>query len=457
MNNLLKLEKRILRLEKAVKSFKNSDQYILWQTLVDNGPKYISELKNLLPKQAKTIETTLANCIKLGCIEKPGRKYVANSDFNWSKLDSNDTSNDTSKVLSAKEDTDIKKYLNKEYLNDCFDKFNKIFFSNKITKIPVIIANSRELSGGYCESLTRDNIIKPYKICIFNKVFKNRYTIENVLVHEMCHAYQAEILCNCKLDDYTDDCTAGSGTHGHGPKFFKAASLVNNSSENKECYEVSQYCGEDDFKNHAFKDVSGAVGFKLSGLNLLINNYSKKSLSSKKLDDVSLFKYKDTDTKAFVVDEFYGVDEETITATNKPVYDLCKLISDGSLIPVDSSDKNILCVSETDKTLQIMNYNSVKRFVKTNKYYLFDGKLKPLRNIKFDEDTYELHFIDNVKIRKLVEAGMLKPVSSKKDEDYSYINEDLDDLEHDENIETLGEVDNIDIDEKGSFDVVRTF
>ncbi len=47
MNNLYKLEKRILLLEKALK-FKNSDQYILWKTLVDNGPKYISELKNLL-------------------------------------------------------------------------------------------------------------------------------------------------------------------------------------------------------------------------------------------------------------------------------------------------------------------------------------------------------------------------------------------------------------------------
>ena len=456
MNNLYKLEKRILLLEKAVK-FKNSDQYILWKTLVDNGPKYISELKNLLSNKIQKIEDIIDSCINIGCITKPGRKYTANVDFDWNSVNTSNIVNNSNKTISAKEDTDIKKYLNKEYLNECFDKFNKIFFNNKITKIQVVIANSRELSGGFCESLTRDNIIKPHKICIFNKVFKNRYVIENVLVHEMCHAYQAEILCNCKLDAYTEDCEVGSGTHGHGPKFFKAANLVNSSPENKEGYEVSQYCGEDDFKNKTFKDISGAVGFKLSGLNLLINNYSKKMLSSNKLDDQSLFKYKDGDTKSFVVDTFYDINEEAITDKNTQVHKLCNLISNGSLIPTDSQDKNVLCISDVNKTLQIMNFNNVKRFLKSNRYYIFDGELTPLRNIKFDDNMYELRFIDNIKIRKLVEAGMLKQITSKKDEEYSYINESLDDLEHDENIEILSEVDNIDIDEKNGFDVVRTF
>ena len=81
--------------------------------------------------------------------------------------------------------------------------------------------------------------------------------MEGVLVHEMCHEYQYEVLCEFKQSRITMDAKLGKGSFGHGPKFFEAAEMVNSSPENVEGFHITQYGAPDDATRVAYKKADG--------------------------------------------------------------------------------------------------------------------------------------------------------------------------------------------------------
>ena len=99
--------------------------------------------------------------------------------------------------------------------------------------------------------------VKSEGIFLTNANWKDRYTMEVVLVHEMCHEYQYEVLCEFKQSKVTLDAKLGSGSFGHGPKFFEAAEMVNSSPENVEGFHITQYGAPDDATRIAYKKADG--------------------------------------------------------------------------------------------------------------------------------------------------------------------------------------------------------
>ena len=196
----------------------------------------------------------------------------------------------TSSTYDGVGDTEYSVWRTEEYLNKKFDEYNRRFFGGKLTKIPVKFqGRSTKRFGWYSAQLAnskqiRDSVMKEAEekglksweirnlldtrlrnelrvksagIFLTNANWKDRYTMEGVLVHEMCHEYQYEVLCEFKQSRITMDAKLGKGSFGHGPKFFEAAEMVNSSPENVEGFHITQYGAPDDATRVAYKKADG--------------------------------------------------------------------------------------------------------------------------------------------------------------------------------------------------------
>lgn len=196
----------------------------------------------------------------------------------------------TSSTYDGVGDTEYSVWRTEEYLNKKFDEYNRRFFGGKLTKIPVKFqGRSTKRYGWYSAQLAnskqiRDSVVKEAEenglksweirnlldtrlhnelrvksagIFLTNANWKDRYTMEVVLVHEMCHEYQYEVLCEFKQSRIMLDAKLGKGSFGHGPKFFEAAEMVNSSPENVEGFHITQYGAPDDATRVAYKKADG--------------------------------------------------------------------------------------------------------------------------------------------------------------------------------------------------------
>lgn len=196
----------------------------------------------------------------------------------------------TSSTYDGVGDTEYSVWRTEEYLNKKFDEYNRRFFGGKLTKIPVKFqGRSTKRYGWYSAQLAnskqiRDSVMKEAEekglksweirnlldtrlhnelrvksagIFLTNANWKDRYTMEVVLVHEMCHEYQYEVLCEFKQSRIMLDAKLGKGSFGHGPKFFEAAEMVNSSPENVEGFHITQYGAPDDATRVAYKKADG--------------------------------------------------------------------------------------------------------------------------------------------------------------------------------------------------------
>ena len=196
----------------------------------------------------------------------------------------------TSSTYDGVGDTEYSVWRTEEYLNKKFDEYNRRFFGGKLTKIPVKfqgrstkrygwysaqLANSKQIRDSVMQEAEEKGLrsweirnlldtrlhnelrVKSEGIFLTNANWKDRYTMEGVLVHEMCHEYQYEVLCEFKQSKVTLDAKLGSGSFGHGPKFFEAAEMVNSSPENVEGFHITQYGAPDDATRLAYKKADG--------------------------------------------------------------------------------------------------------------------------------------------------------------------------------------------------------
>ena len=196
----------------------------------------------------------------------------------------------TSSTYDGVGDTEYSVWRTEEYLNKKFDEYNRRFFGGKLTKIPVKfqgrstkrfgwysaqLANSKQIRDSVMKEVEEKGLksweirnlldtrlhnelrVKSAGIFLTNANWKDRYTMEGVLVHEMCHEYQYEVLCEFKQSRITMDAKLGKGSFGHGPKFFEAAEMVNSSPENVEGFHITQYGAPDDATRVAYKKADG--------------------------------------------------------------------------------------------------------------------------------------------------------------------------------------------------------
>lgn len=196
----------------------------------------------------------------------------------------------TSSTYDGVGDTEYSVWRTEEYLNKKFDEYNRRFFGGKLTKIPVKfqgrstkrygwysaqLANSKQIRDSVTKEAEEKGLrsweirnlldtrlhnelrVKSAGIFLTNANWKDRYTMEGVLVHEMCHEYQYEVLCEFKQSRIMLDAKLGKGSFGHGPKFFEAAEMVNSSPENVEGFHITQYGAPDDATRIAYKKADG--------------------------------------------------------------------------------------------------------------------------------------------------------------------------------------------------------
>ena len=85
-----KLNNRLKRLEHKVyeraynKNNTESNAYLVWKFLMDNGPSKSADIKNIFaPEQRASIASVLTNALKDDCIRRQGVNLVANPDYNW--------------------------------------------------------------------------------------------------------------------------------------------------------------------------------------------------------------------------------------------------------------------------------------------------------------------------------------------------------------------------------------
>lgn len=239
----------------------------------------------------------------------------------------------------GREDTDMSIWFNERFLNDKFDEFNRRFFSNRLPKIPVEIKGVSGKKLGCCfyvtpneqvdalnttakeeikaknvrnkmvaQSIIRRLILEMKieqhvsRIQITDGKWSNRFFLEGTLLHEMCHAYQLEILCEGLLSKMTVDNSTGHGSTGHGLKFFEAASLVNGSLENYEGFKITQYGAEGEMTRKAYKSVDGYLSIEcLNNVLIKVTFVSKSRVRQAVMDmpnNTYFFSFRDGDVKA---------------------------------------------------------------------------------------------------------------------------------------------------------------
>lgn len=247
--------------------------------------------------------------------------------------------NDVLSSYDGREDTDMSVWFNERFLKDKFDEFNRRFFSNRLPKIPVEIKGISGKKLGCCcyvtpneqvealntaakdeikaknvrNKLVAQSIVRRLlidmkieqhvsRIQITDGKWSNRFFLEGTLLHEMCHAYQLEILCDGLLAKMNADNSTGQGSTGHGLKFFEAAKLVNDSPENREGFKITQYGAEGEMTRKAYKSADGYLSIECLNNVLIKATFVSKSNVRQALMDMPnntyFFSFKDGDVKA---------------------------------------------------------------------------------------------------------------------------------------------------------------
>ena len=329
-------------------------------------------------------------------------------------------------------DTDEKSWFNTSYMNKKFDEYNRRFFSNKIPKIPVYIKTHPHFLG-VCVGMVykKSGKIESSEIRISNRKFKNRYSMENILVHEMCHAYQTDILCNGSLVAYSQDCKKGSGSKGHGPLFFKAAEMVNNSPNNIEGFKITQYNEEIDT---AIKRTSNSTGYV----------YIKPMLDSVKIYTIAdtrnnqeqlrvlpkeyLFTYKDADVKGAIT-SVYGRSSHYLYPYNKILKQVCDMIKSGDLIPVvpDRDLQQKYIIKHRDGRIECITRKPIEweEVIMNNPYSALLNRIE-----EHSELNMNVNDLNNVikRFKEAIESGVYTlPNESTTNEAMDYI--DIDEAE----------------------------
>ncbi len=168
--------------------------------------------------------------------------------------------------------TDTSSFQTSQFLRDKYVEYNRRFFQGRLPVIPVELleasrAGSRsaafEQVPYYCGTTTPfpmnkpqsfirigEAELRPIKIWISKRRWKSRFQIENVLIHEMCHVCQTQVLLGKDLRSYLDDSIPEPGVNygGHGAMFFEAADkFIHESPDNFEGFEVTQFASSDEY------------------------------------------------------------------------------------------------------------------------------------------------------------------------------------------------------------------
>lgn len=265
------------------------------------------------------------------------------------------TDTNTPEVYDGLSDTDESKWFNTEFLNRKYNEYNNRFFGGKLPDVKLGIktrqSQGQTLGTTRSEGIIRLNQITPKSIDIANKKFSNRYTLENVLLHEMCHVHQIANLCNGDYSDYAKDCKKGSGTHGHGPKFFQAADLINKSSDNKEGFKVTQYNEEENVvTNRPMKKIDGWVYIDPRFYGVSMFNIPDTPTGRSILPDVdknNLFTYATGESKSHIM-SIIGRSSKRKIVYWKYMREICNMVKTGALKPVvpDSQLKDVYLISD---------------------------------------------------------------------------------------------------------------
>lgn len=281
-------------------------------------------------------------------------------------------------ISNKTKDTDMSLWFNEDFLNKKFDEFNHRFFKNRLPKIPVKIKGVSKNKQGSCNSkVSKQQLDKLYKVAeeeiknknirskyiaqdIVNQLIKemkieqhvdsinitdgkwaDRFYIENTLLHEMCHAYQQEVLCEGLLYLINADNQTSKGTFGHGVKFFEAADLVNNSPINSEGFNVKQYGSEGEMTRKAYKSTDGLLSVEcINNMLAKISFISKANIQQAIAYmnyDTYFFSFSDGDSKA----EFKQTKPHLFLLTDPFVRKIENAIKEGKLIPYAINKKGV--------------------------------------------------------------------------------------------------------------------
>lgn len=244
-------------------------------------------------------------------------------------------------------DTDQSKWFTQSFLNKKYDEYNRKFFNGRLSNIPVKTGRKASNTIGSCKFVgnLKSDSIEVLEISIMDYAYESRFYLENVLLHEMCHVYQIEQLCKKKLSVYKKDSRQGSGSSGHGPLFFEAANLVNNSANNTEGFKITQY--EEGGHVVSKRDTS----IKLDGWFFCdpslyyvslgcISNTTKGKQIMLDSSPLALYTYKDVEIKK-KLQEGFGRKINMFGYDNKAVSDVINMIQEGNLIPVKETNRKV--------------------------------------------------------------------------------------------------------------------
>lgn len=302
-------------------------------------------------------------------------------------------------------DNDYTQWENKdEFLRDKYKEYNRRFFNNRLpVEFPIYweaIKNKKTCGITHAKVNLLTNREESYAIGISTKRrFATRYFLENTIIHEMCHVYQSNILGDYNYKVLLEDSKKGSGSYGHGPLFFQAADMVNNSPENKEKFVINQYSdfGESVAISKKIKKASGLFSISVEPNYVSFNVIPESKAQSAYSVTNNLFTYKDADAKSYICNNIKAHGETSLYLNPKGsmlnIKKIKQMIADGELIPIrpviDEKNNKLyhICVFRSGRGsnyefLKVSNTDSWKQAVKED---LEEGSQVQYRELIMDE------------------------------------------------------------------------
>lgn len=245
-------------------------------------------------------------------------------------------------------DKDQSKWFTESFFKKKYDEYNRRFFSNQLpSDLPILKGRKASKTIGQCkfEGLRSKDYIRVIQLALMDYKYESRFYLEDTLLHEMCHVYQIEILCKNKLSLYKKDSKQGSGSSGHGPLFFEAANLVNNSPENIEGFKITQYeeGGHIESKRNTTMKLDGWFKCEPTLYYVSLGCIANTPNGKQNLVDsnpINIYTYANVETKKKLQDGF-GRKINIFGYDNRAVQDVLKMIQDGDLIPVREPNKQV--------------------------------------------------------------------------------------------------------------------
>lgn len=390
--------------------------------------------------------------------------------FSWQPKEIETPKEDEPIIYDGLSDTDQSKWFNTSFFKKKYDEYNTRFFSNLLPDIPLLCGRKASKTVGQCKfegNLRTDNI-RVISITLMDYNYESRFYLEQVLLHEMCHVYQIENLCKNKLSTYKKDSRQGSGSSGHGPLFFKAADMVNNSPDNTEGFKITQYeeGGHVVTKRDTMVKLNGWFKFDPGLWYVILGGIPDTPKGKEALlnsNPLSLYAYTNIETKKALQDRL-GRKERVIDYASKIITDILDMIEKKDLIPLVEPKENVeLFVGKNKDTgayqLVSTKRESVKSLYDNIEEVSLRGKYSYLQDRMLDStvDLFKGSSFQYLKIA--IKAGVydlpddldsfLKEESRQLNEFIeSDVQEDLDELEDVKNV--------LDIDQHsdGSFEVI---